>query len=143
MSAPMSQNKISERKPPKPKRFYGHPPVIVLFWAVLVLIVVIGWRLHVDNHIVYALVILWGLGTQIFSVAFAALVSFLGATPLVGPFVVKIITLPLFLLINGLAFIASMVGLKMGHKRTVFEARLAATILMIGILIGYIIGKVF
>ncbi len=143
MTAPMNQEKVPEQKPPKPRRFYKKPRVIVLLWVVLVLIIVLGWRLHVDNHIVYALAILWGLGTQIFSVTFAALLSSLGAAPLVGPFLVKIITLPLFLLINGLAFFASLVGLKMGHKRTVFESRLAATILMIGILIGYIIGKIF
>ncbi len=115
----------------------------VIFWSILALMLAIGWAFHLDNHILAAMAILWGLGTQIFVAAFALLVSTLGTVPVLGPLVVKVITLPVVLTINGMAFIASLVGVKIGHKRRVFESRVAATILVFGILIGYILGKVF
>lgn len=117
--------------------------VAILLWVVLFLILAVGYALDLDKQVLAALAVIWGLGTQIFAAAFAFLISYLGAVPFLGPLVVKIITLPIFILINGLAFIASLVGVKMGHKRAVFESKVAATILMIGILIGYILGKIF
>jgi hypothetical protein len=115
----------------------------LLFWTVLLLLVGLGYALKLDRHLVAALAILWGLVTPIFTAAFAFLVGILGATPILGPVLVKVITLPIVLLIQGLAFIASLVGVKLGHGRKVFEARVAATILLIGVVIGYILGKLF
>ncbi len=114
-----------------------------LLWAILLLLVVLGYSLNVDHHLLAALAILWGLVTPIFTAAFTFLVGALGATPILGPVLVKVITLPIVLLIQGLAFIASLVGVKLGHGRKVFEARVAATILLIGMVVGYILGKLF
>lgn len=116
---------------------------ILLFWTILLLLVALGYALKLDRHLVAALAILWGLVTPIFTAAFTFLVGALGATPILGPVLVKVITLPIVLLIQGLAFIASLVGVKLGHGRKVFEARVAATILLIGLVIGYILGKLF
>lgn len=63
--------------------------------------------------------------------------------PILGPLLVKAITLPLVFIINGLAFLASLLGIKKGHGRKVLESRLVAGLLTLGILIGYILGKLF
>jgi hypothetical protein len=63
--------------------------------------------------------------------------------PIAGPIIVKVLTWPLFLLINGAAFFTSLVGINIGKGRQVFEARVAATILMTGVLIGFLLGKLF
>lgn len=133
---------ITESKRGKPVRGLKKHRTVIILWAILFIILAAGYLLGMDKFVLAAVAFIWGLGTQIFAAAFALIISYLGAVPLLGPFVVKLITLPIFLLINGLAFIASLVGVKMGHKRAVFESRVAATILMVGILIGYILGKI-
>lgn len=116
---------------------------LILFWAVLVAFVAVGLRLHWKAEVITAAAVLWGLATHIFGVVFANLGVWIGAIPVMGPLVLKVFTWPLFLLINGLAFFTSLVGVNIGRGRQVFEARVAATILTVGILIGFILGKIF
>ena len=115
----------------------------VLFWAVLAAFVGVGVRLHWQGSVIAAAAVLWGLATHIFGVLFAALIGWIAAFPIAGPLIVKVLTWPLFLLMNGAAFFTSLVGINIGKGRQVFEARVAATILMTGVLIGFILGKVF
>jgi hypothetical protein len=115
----------------------------VLLWLVLVVFVAVGLRQHWKGSVIAAGAVLWGILTHIFGVVFAALVAWVGAFPIAGPIIVKVLTWPLFLLINGAAFFTSLVGVNIGKGRQVFEARVAATILMTGVLIGFLLGKVF
>jgi hypothetical protein len=115
----------------------------VFFWSVLAAFVAVGVRLHWEGSVIAAGAVLWGLATHIFGALFAVLLGWLAAFPIAGPLVVKVLTWPLFLLINGAAFFTSLVGINIGKGRQVFEARVAATLLMTGVLIGFILGKVF
>ncbi len=112
-----------------------------LFWTALIAFVAVSWKLNVKREIIAAGAVLWGLITPIFGAAITLLLAWIGAVPLVGPIIVSILTWPFFLIINGLAFFASLVGLNVGQGRKVFEARVAAFILAVGILIGFILGK--
>jgi len=114
-----------------------------LFWLVLVAFVLVGVRMHWKGSVIAAGAVLWGMATHIFGVVFGALIAWVGAFPIAGPIIVKVLTWPLFLLINGAAFFTSLVGINIGKKRQVLDARIAATILMTGVLIGFILGKVF
>ncbi|HEY6000502.1 MAG TPA: hypothetical protein VI078_14535 [bacterium] len=115
----------------------------VFFWSVLAAFVAVGVRLHWEGSVIAAGAVLWGLATHIFGALFALALGWLAAFPIAGPLIVKALTWPLFLLINGAAFFTSLVGINIGKGRQVFEARVAATILMTGVLIGFILGKVF
>ena len=115
----------------------------ILFWLVLVGFVALGLRRHWQGSVIAAGVVLWGLMTHIFGVLFALLLGWIGAFPIAGPIIVKLLTWPLFMLINGSAFFTSLVGINIGKERKVFEARVAATILMTGVLIGFLLGKLF
>jgi hypothetical protein len=125
------------------KAFLRRNGELILFWAVLVAFVVIGLRLHWKGSVIAAGAVLWGIATHIFGIVFSAAAVWLGALPVAGPIIVKVLTWPLFLLINGAAFFTSLVGVNLGKGRQVFEARVAATLLMIGILVGFILGKIF
>lgn len=134
---------MPDRNHPVFHSFFHRNWKALLFWFVLIVFVGIGWRMHWRGEIIAAAAVLWGLVTQIFAAAFALLAAWVGAVPLVGPIIVKVLTWPLFVLINGLAFFTSLIGFNIGKGRKVFEARVAATILAVGILIGYILGKLF
>jgi hypothetical protein len=126
--------------PERPARFGGRQ---LLLWAALALFVAAGVRLHWQGSVIAAGAVLWGLATHIFGVVFGALLAWVAAFPIAGPLIVKALTWPLFLLINGAAFFTSLIGVNIGKGRQVFEARVAATILMTGVLVGFILGKVF
>jgi hypothetical protein len=115
----------------------------VLFWAVLVAFVAAGIHFHWKGEVIAAVAVLWGIATHIFGMVFSSLGTWVSSIPVMGPMVVKVFAWPLFLLINGLAFFTSLVGVNLGRGRQVFEARVAATILTVGILIGFILGKLF
>jgi len=115
----------------------------ILFWLILVVFVTLGLRRHWKGSVIAAGVVLWGMLTHIFGVAFALFLGWVGAFPLAGPVIIKLLTWPLFLLINGAAFFTSLVGVNIGKGRQVFEARVAATILMTGVLVGFLLGKLF
>jgi hypothetical protein len=115
----------------------------ILFWLILVAFVALGLRQHWKGSVIAAGAVLWGIVTHIFGVVFAWLIATVGVFPIAGPIIVKVLTWPLFLLMNGAAFFTSLVGVNIGKGRQVFEARVAATILMTGVLIGFLLGKLF
>ena len=115
----------------------------ILFWLVLFGFVALGLQRHWKGSVIAASVVLWGMLTHIFGVVFALLITWVGVFPIAGPIIIKLLTWPLFLLINGAAFFTSLVGINFGKGRQVFEARVAATILMTGVLIGFLLGKLF
>ena len=55
--------------------------------------------------------------------------------------VVKVITIPFFLIINAVSFIVAFFGLRRGEAKAVASSRLVVTTLLTGIVIGYIIGR--
>jgi hypothetical protein len=115
----------------------------ILFWLILVGFVSLGLQRHWKGSVIAAGVVLWGMVTHIFGVAFALLLGWVGVFPIAGPIIIKLLTWPLFLLINGAAFFTSLIGVNIGKGRQVFEARVAASILMTGVLIGFLLGKLF
>lgn len=115
----------------------------IVFWICLAGFVAIGIRLRWEGSVIAAGAVLWGLATHIFGVVLGVLLGWIGAFPIAGPIIVKVLTWPLFLLMNGAAFFTSLIGINAGKGRQVFEARVAATILMTGVLIGFILGRVF
>ncbi len=138
----MPEDPAADRSAPadRPAWYLGRQ---VLLWALLAAFVVLGIQRHWKGSVIAAGAVLWGVLTHIFGVVFAALLGWVAAFPIAGPIIVKVLTWPLFLLINGAAFFTSLVGVNIGKGRQVFEARVAATILMTGVLIGFILGRVF
>jgi len=116
---------------------------IFILWLGLVLFVVISATTHIDKKIAAALVILYGLITPVFSGFFSYLGQVIGMIPYLGPSIVKAFTLPATLLIALSAYILSLIRIKQGMFKQVVSARLYALVLAIGIVIGYILGKIF
>lgn len=82
-------------------------------------------------------VIVFGFFTQ----AFSGLLSTINLIPVVGPFIVKIVSLPLIWIANGFAYVVTLLVLRRGHKIDIFKSRVLITALLIGIVLGFILGK--
>jgi hypothetical protein len=117
--------------------------LLVLFWLVLLLILILGRKLGLERKVVVVAALLWSLVTPIFGALVAYLTSALLLVPFLGPLLVKLITLPIFLLVNGAAFLLSFLGLRGGRASRVLQARIVAAIFTAGVLLGYLLGKAF
>ncbi len=133
----------SEKKKNSTKLHITIKDFILAFWKTIVVWVIIGVfiavALHyeVDKAVIGGVVVVFGLITQ----AFVGLISIIALLPFVGPIVAKLLALPIFWLINALGYFVSIVAIKKGYSKDVLNYRVLTIVLLIGIVIGYIIGK--
>lgn len=116
---------------------------ILLLWLGLVSFIAVSAFTHLDKKIAAALVILYGLITPVFSGIFSSLGYYISMIPYFGPSIIKAFTLPATLLITLSAYILGLIRIKQGMFKQVVSAKLYAFILAVGIVIGYILGKIF
>ena len=109
----------------------------ILMMAALALVVVAGLYFDVDKTIIGSVVIFVGW----FSGAFVSLLALIGLVPVVGPVVVTVLTLPFFWILNGLGYFVSAVAIKRGYTRDVLTYRVLTMVLLLGVVIGFIVGK--
>lgn len=132
-----SGDKVDFRK--RIRDFWTSYRKFILLWLVIILFVTVSIPLGFDKKIIALVVLLVGFLTS----AFAALIGMVGAIPAIGPMVAKIITLPFFLLLNAVAYLFTFVALRMGFKRDIVRARIISTAFLVGIVIGFILGRIF
>lgn len=111
----------------------------IIAWVIIIWLVVMAIYYSLDRQIIGAIVLLVGIIGQ----AFAALGVWVGLVPVVGPLVVKILSLPFIWLLNGVGYIVSYVAIHRGFKKEVLNTRVMTIMLLIGIAVGYILGKLF
>ena len=91
----------------------------------------------IDKKIVVFVTISFGVFTQFFT-GLGALIALI---PLIGPLIIKIVTVPGFFLLNAFGTIISGIAIKKGYTEKLAKGRVVTLGLMIGIIIGYIIGN--
>lgn len=109
----------------------------IIAWLVIAVLIELGLYLGVDKDIITFVVVLVGLIGH----AFGALVVWIGLVPIVGPFVAQILSLPFIWILNGIGYLASIIAIKRGYSKDVLNYRVITVTLLIGITIGYILGK--
>jgi hypothetical protein len=119
------------------KSFYIQYKYAIIAWLAMAILILIGLKFGIDKHIIGGVVILVGLIGQ----AFAALLAWIGFVPIVGPIIAKVLALPFIWLINGVGYLASLIAIKRGYSKDVINYRVITVALLIGITIGYILGK--
>ena len=67
--------------------------------------------------------------------------SIIALIPIIGPLIIKVITIPGFFLLNAMGTIISGIAIKKGYTSQLAKGRVVTLGLMIGIIIGYIIGN--
>jgi hypothetical protein len=123
-------------------------PTIAVFWAhnkrtliglgILLLIILTGLLLGMDARLVAAMAALFGL----LSNTFAGLAALIALVPWAGPIIIKVLSLPLIWLMNGAGYFTAIFLAKRGHSRSVVDSRILTVVLLVGIIIGYILGKI-
>ena len=94
---------------------------------------------QLDLRIIAIITIIMGYVTNLFS----SLLLLIGLIPIIGPMIIKIITLPIFWLINGFSYFTSAYAIQQGYGKIIFKQRILILILLFGVVIGYILGNFF
>jgi hypothetical protein len=119
------------------KEFFSNYENAIFAWFIIIGAIVLGVHFSVDHGVIAAMVLLIGIAGH----AFAALVVWIGLVPLVGPLVAKVLTLPFVWILNGIGYLVSLVAIKRGYTKDVINYRMATVTLIVGITLGYILGK--
>ena len=109
----------------------------ILIWGIIGIIIFVGLHYNIDKTLIGGVVVIFGLITQ----AFVGLIGIIGLIPFIGPLIAKILALPVFWLINALGYFVSIVAIKKGYSKDVMTYRVMTVVFLIGIVIGFILGK--
>ena len=109
----------------------------IIVWLLILLLIAGGIYLHIDKGIITVAVIVLGF----ISNAFAGLASIVSMVPIIGPLIVKVLSLPVFWLLNSMGYFVSAVAIKKGYKREVINYRIITVFFLLGFAVGFVIAK--
>tara|TARA_B110000438_G_scaffold33358_1_gene33010 strand:+ start:354 stop:749 length:396 start_codon:yes stop_codon:yes gene_type:complete len=113
----------------------------ILFWGILFSLIgaalVYGPEYGINQRIVVLITIVLGIFTQVFT----GITSLIALIPFFGPFILKVISIPVFYILNAVGWIVSGVAIKKGYVNELSKSRTVTLALLIGIIIGYILGN--
>ena len=108
----------------------------ILIWSVITAVIAIALNMGIDQKVVVFGTVIIGVFTQ----AFAGLAALIATIPLIGPFIIKVLAIPFFWILNALGYFVGAVAIKKGYRSEFTKSRILTLALLIGIIIGYIIG---
>ena len=117
--------------------FFKNYKFHILLWILIGVAVIVALQYGVDEKIVVFTTLILGIFTQVF----AGLGALIAMIPIIGPILIKIITIPFFWMINALGHGVSIVAIKKGYTNELVKSRVLTIALLIGIVLGYIMGN--
>ncbi len=117
-----------------PKR--GAWKVMLPLTGLLLAVIVLAWHFNWDTKAVTAGVLLFGVASHVF----AWVVGMIAMVPLIGPLVVKVLSLSVIWVLNAIGYLVSYVAIKRGYSKDVLTYRGLTIALIVGIVIGYVAG---
>ena len=78
---------------------------------------------------------------SVFTEIFAGIGILIAAIPVIGPMIIKIVSIPIFWILNALGTLVSGIAIKKGYATELAKGRIMTLALLIGMIIGYIIGN--
>jgi len=122
-------------RPPKRGAWKLMVPLSIMLIAVIYAAVYFGW----DVKAVAAGVVVFATLSNLF----IWLLGIIGLVPIIGPLIVKVLSLSIIWLLNAIGYLVSYVAIKRGYSKDVLTYRGVTIALIAGIVIGYVIGHYF
>lgn len=115
----------------------------IIFTEIILLFIATSNSFHINKWIISALIIIVGILTQVFTILWVSLLHFLSSMPYIGPYLVKFFTWPVLIVLNFGTFLVTYIAMFLGKGKRLKDSKLSATIFIIGLLFGFILGKIF
>lgn len=127
--------------PPAPTepRWWRDWKVMLPLWLAMAALIWLGLHYHVDGRVIAGGVFVVG----ILSNAFAWLLGVIAIVPVVGPLIVKVLSIGFIWLLNAVGYLISFIAIRRGYSKDVLTYRGLTVAVIIGIVIGYVMGKLF
>ena len=97
----------------------------------------------VDKILSTAIVALLGIFMEVARQVFSQAIFIIQSIPYIGPIVAKVIVWPFFITINAVAYLVALTLIRIKGYKQVANARVLTTVFLVGILVGFILGRVF
>jgi len=106
-------------------------------WGLIVVFVLVGLHFNIDREVIAGVVFLIGL----LSNAFTWLLGIIALIPFVGPLIARILSYGFIWLLNALGYFVTFVAIRRGYSKDVLTYRGLTVALIVGVIIGYVLGK--
>ncbi|MBU0711886.1 hypothetical protein KJ762_05870 [bacterium] len=110
---------------------------IITTWLIIIVAITLGLYLNIDKDIIAVSVVIFGIIAN----AFAGIAGIIAMVPFVGPLIIKVLSLPVFWLLNAMGYYISVIAIKKGYGRDVVSYRMVTVIFLVGFAVGFIIAK--
>ena len=110
----------------------------IIIWIFVTLIISTAIIYGIDKKLIVFTAFIFGVFTEIF----AGLGVIVAAIPLIGPMIIKIVSVPVFWILNALGTLVSGIAIKKGYATELARGRIMTLALLIGMVIGYIFGNI-
>jgi len=118
--------------------FYRDNWKICCVLVLLAAFIYVAQHYGLDREITVFVVLFLGYVTQLFSV----LVGFIATIPVIGPPVAQIISLPFIFIVNAIAYLVTFFSLRKGYAKELLGSRVLVTAFLVGLILGYALGKI-
>ncbi len=110
----------------------------ILLFTMICLAFSYGKQYGVNERIIILATLVLGVFTQIFT----GITSLIAIIPFFSPFILKVISIPIFYFLNALGWVVSAIAIKKGYVNELSKSRTVTFALLVGIIIGYILGNI-
>ena len=111
--------------------------VMVPIWLAMIALTWWGIEHQVNSPVIVGSVLVIGL----ISNAFAWMLGVIALVPIIGPLIAKVLTVGFIWLINAVGYLISYIAIKRGYTKDVLTYRGLTIAVIIGIVIGFVLGK--
>lgn len=133
---PSSEIELPEGEPPRVP-WWRNWKVMLPLWIAIGGLAWLGLQFNVDRSVIAGSVVAVGL----ISNAFAWLLGIVALVPIIGPIIVKVLSIGFIWLLNAVGYLVSYIAIRRGYSKDVLTYRGLTVSVIIGIVIGFVLGK--
>jgi hypothetical protein len=111
--------------------------VMLPVWCAIGGLVWLGLYFNVDRSVIAGSVVAVGL----LSNAFAWLLGLIALVPVIGPIIVKVLSIGFIWLLNAVGYLVAYIAIRRGYSKDVLTYRGLTIAVIIGIVIGFVLGR--
>lgn len=125
------------KKEASKKVWWKNWKVMVPIWLAMIVLTWWGIEHQVNSPVIVGSVLVIGLVSN----AFAWMLGLIALVPIIGPLIAKVLTVGFIWLINAVGYLISYIAIKRGYTKDVLTYRGLTIAVIIGIVIGFVLGK--
>ena len=122
---------------PAEARWWRNAKIMLPLWIVMGFLLALGIHYEVDGRVLAGGMLLVG----VLSNAFAWLAGLVMLVPVIGPLIVKVLSVGFIWLLNAIGYLVAYMAIRRGYSKDVLTYRGLTIALIVGIVIGYVLAQ--